>query len=143
MKNNTTLLYVIIALLGGILLTCLYCTMSTNTQMMWGYKATQSSGMMHQMPDGSMMGGNSQMNMNSMMSGMMAGLNGKTGDEFDKAFLAEMIVHHQGAVVMAQAVLKNSKRPELIKLANDIISAQTGEITMMKNWQKAWFNVQN
>ncbi len=23
--------------------------------------------------------------MNSMMSGMMAGLNGKTGDEFDKA----------------------------------------------------------
>jgi uncharacterized protein (DUF305 family) len=78
-----------------------------------------------------------------MMSGMMAGLNGKTGDEFDKAFLAEMIVHHQGAVVMAKAVLKNSKRPELIKLASDIISAQTGEITMMKNWQKAWFNVQN
>lgn len=83
------------------------------------------------------------MDMNSMMNGMMAGLNGKTGDEFDKAFLAEMVVHHQGAVVMAQAVLKNSKRPELIKLANDIISAQTGEITMMKGWQKDWFNIQN
>ena len=135
MKNNTTLLYVIIALLGGALLICLYCTMSTK-QMVGSYKRSQSNGVMHQMPDDSMMGGNNQVNMNSMMSGMMAGLNGKTGDEFDKAFLAEMIVHHQGAVVMAQAVLKNSKRPELIKLANDIISAQTGEITMMKSWQK-------
>ncbi len=143
MKNNTTLLYIIIALLVGILLTCLYCTMSTTTQMMGDNKASQSNGMMHQMPDGSMMGGNNQMDMNSMMSSMMAGLKGKTGNEFDKAFLAEMIVHHQGAVVMAQAVLKNSKRPELIKLANDIITAQTGEITMMKNWQKSWFNIQN
>lgn len=142
MKNNTTLLYVIIALLGGALLLCLYCTMTTK-QMADGYKTSQSNGMMHQMPDGTMMGGNNQMDMNSMMGGMTAGLNGKTGDEFDKAFLSEMIVHHQGAVVMAQAVLKNSKRPELIKLANDIISAQTGEITMMKNWQKSWFNIQN
>lgn len=77
------------------------------------------------------------------MTGMMAGLNGKTGDDFDKAFLREMIVHHEGAVVMAQAVLKNSKRPELIKLANDIIAAQTGEIIMMKNWQQVWFGVKN
>lgn len=143
MKNNITLLYVIIALLGGILLTCLYCTMNSNTQMMGGYRISQSNGMMHQMPNGAMMGGNNHMDMNSMMSGMMAELNGKTGDEFDKAFLSEMIVHHQGAVVMAQAVLKNSKRPELIKLANDIISAQTREISMMKGWQKSWFNIQN
>ena len=60
--------------------------------MMGGYKQSQSSGMMHRMPDGTMMGGNSQMDMNSMMQGMMAGLNGKTGDDFDKAFLSEMIV---------------------------------------------------
>lgn len=143
MKNNTTLLYVIIALLAGILLTCIYCTMSTNPQMMRGYKTSQSNGMIHQMSYSSIMEGTNRMDMNSTMSGMMAGLNGKTGDEFDKAFLSEMITHHQGAVVMAQAVLKNSKRPELIKLANDIISAQTGEITMMKNWQKSWFNIQN
>lgn len=116
---------------------------STSTQMMGGYKTSQSSNMMHQMPDGSMMGGNNKMDMNSMMSTMMAGLNGKTGAEFDKAFLSEMIVHHQGAVVMAQAVLKNSKRPELIKLANDIISAQKEEIAKMQGWQKAWFNIQN
>jgi uncharacterized protein (DUF305 family) len=77
--------------------------------------------------------------MAATMGGMMSGLNGKTGDDFDKAFLSEMIVHHQGAVDMAQAVLKNSKRPELIKLANDIIKAQTGEIATMQSWQKTWF----
>ena len=72
-------------------------------------------------------------------SGSM-GLEGKTGDELDKAFLAEMIVHHEGAVQMAQTLLKGTKRPELIKLGNDIITAQTGEIQMMKQWQRDWFN---
>ena len=83
------------------------------------------------------------MNMDDMMKDMMAKLDGKTGDAFDQAFLSEMIVHHEGAVVMAEAVLKSSKRPELIKLANDIIKAQNGEIVAMKNWQKAWFNIKN
>ena len=94
---------------------------------------------MHQMPDGSMMQNSNGMDMTSSMQGMMAGLQGKTGDAFDKEFLAEMIVHHQGAVDMAQAVLKTSKRPELIQLANDIITAQTKEISMMQGWQKNWF----
>jgi uncharacterized protein (DUF305 family) len=77
--------------------------------------------------------------MASEMKGMMAGLEGKTGDTFDKAFLSEMIIHHQGAVDMAQAVLATSKRPELLKLSRDIITAQTQEINMMKEWQKKWF----
>lgn len=76
----------------------------------------------------------------NVMYGMMTGLQGKTGDDFDKAFLSEMIVHHEGAVAMAEEVLKTSKRPELIKLANDIISAQNKEIEMMGGWNKAWFN---
>jgi uncharacterized protein (DUF305 family) len=80
-----------------------------------------------------------QHDMASEMKGMMAGLEGKTGNEFDKAFLSEMIVHHQGAVDMAQAVISTSKRPELLKLARDIITAQTQEINMMKEWQKKWF----
>ena len=92
----------------------------------------------HKMPDGSMMI-NSGMGMESMMEGMMMNLSGKKGDEFDKAFLKEMIMHHQGAVVMAEAVLETSKRPELIKLAGDIISAQTMEIDMMSGWYKEWF----
>lgn len=136
--KNTNLMYGVGGLLIGVLLMCLF---SWNTHHRYNdreYSSTMQSGMMHQMPDGSMMG-NTSMDMNSMMTGMMAGLKGKNGDAFDKEFLAEMIVHHQGAVEMAKAVLETSKRPELIKLANDIISAQTKEIEMMRDWQKAWF----
>jgi uncharacterized protein (DUF305 family) len=144
MKNNITLLYSIGSLLTGVLLTTCYFGFNSGVQQMpINYRTLESGRVIHQMPDGSMMRGNNQMNMNTMMQGMMAGLNGKTGDAFDKAFLAEMIVHHQGAVVMAEAVLKNSKRPELIKLASGIISTQTEEITTMKGWQKNWFNIQN
>ena len=32
-----------------------------------------------------------------------ASLKGKTGDAFDAAFIREMIVHHQGAIKMAEA----------------------------------------
>jgi len=78
--------------------------------------------------------------MHGAMGGMMMGLEGKTGDALDLAFLDEMIVHHQGAVEMAQTLLRGTKRPELIKLGNDIITAQTQEIQMMKDWRKAWFN---
>lgn len=110
--------------------------------LVWGGSSNEQfrPGMMHQMSDGIMMGGDGHMNMNEMMTNMMGALNNKTGDEFDKAFLSEMIVHHQGAVVMAEAVLRTSKRAELRKLASDIISAQTTEINLMKNWQKSWFN---
>lgn len=96
----------------------------------------------HMMSNGNMMGDHMTggSSMQSMMDGMMANLEGKTGDEFDKAFLSEMIVHHQGAVKMAASVLKNSQRAELKELANDIISAQEKEVSMMKNWQKEWFN---
>ncbi len=72
------------------------------------------------------------------MNGMTAALNGKTGDEFDKAFLALMIEHHKGAVDMAEAVLKSAKHEELKVLARDIISAQTKEIEQMNIWMKAW-----
>ena len=58
----------------------------------------------------------------------------------DRAFLNGMIIHHEGAVEMAQTLLKETKRPELLRLGNDIVSAQTQEIQMMKEWRKAWFN---
>lgn len=93
----------------------------------------------HIMPDGSVMSNHtSTPSMTDMMHDMNASLRGKTGDELDKTFLAEMIVHHQGAVDMAKMIL-NSKHPELVKLGNDIITAQEKEIEMMKQWQIEWF----
>lgn len=77
--------------------------------------------------------------MHGAMGDMMAGLSGKTGDEFDKAFLAEMIVHHEGAVDMAKAAQASAKHEELKQMAEAIISAQTTEIEQMKEWQKTWY----
>jgi uncharacterized protein (DUF305 family) len=97
-----------------------------------GYQlAPESRAGMHIMPDGSAM--------SDTMGGMMAGLEGKKGDDFDKAFIEEMIVHHEGAVSMAEALLANTSRPELQQLGNDIISAQTREIDMMRSWLRDWY----
>lgn len=85
----------------------------------------------HVMSDPSMMHG--------QMSDMMAGLAGKTGDMFDKAFISEMIVHHEGAIAMAEAALVRAEHEEIKALATDIISAQSREIQQMKEWQKAWY----
>lgn len=135
-KNNSKLVVVgVVALVLGYLL---YPQINRYNKIPMG---------MHRMPDGSMMldvssNMHSNMTMGSMMEAMTKSLEGKSGTEFDSAFLEEMIPHHMGAIEMAQMVLKTSKNPELIKLANDIISAQQKEINMMRGWQSEWFGVQ-
>lgn len=53
-------------------------------------------------------------------------------DNVDAGFMAGMIPHHQGAIDMAKVYLKYGKNPELKKLCEDIISAQTKEIAFMQ-----------
>lgn len=93
----------------------------------------------HMMADGKMMN-DDHMSMSDMMMDMNAALRGKTGDEFDQAFLSEMIVHHEGAVEMAKLALTSAKHQEIKDLANAIISAQNTEIASMKGWLKTWYN---
>lgn len=97
------------------------------------------SGMQHTMPDGTVMGG---LGMSDMMAGMMSGLSGKSGDAFDKAFIEEMVVHHEGAVDMAEAALQNANHQEIKDLANAIIEAQNGEIAQMRSWYKNWYGTE-
>lgn len=77
--------------------------------------------------------------MHGMMMDMTERMKGKTGDELDKVFLEDMIIHHQGAVDMAVELQKGTARPELQKMATDIIDVQTKEIDMMKAWLGTWF----
>ena len=72
------------------------------------------------------------------MADMNAALKGKTGDEFDKEFIIQMIEHHQGAIDMAKQAQQNAGQEEIKNLADDIITAQENEISQMQQWQKDW-----
>ncbi|MDQ5890000.1 MAG: hypothetical protein QG609_493 [Patescibacteria group bacterium] len=96
---------------------------------------------MHEMSDGSMMTSEAEvMDMSDMMASMNKNLEGKIGDEFDMAFISEMILHHEGAVEMAELALTNAGHQEIKDLAQAVISAQNKEISDMKTWQMTWFN---
>lgn len=128
--KKESILYGVIGLLVGVLVTILVASISVNTnnQAIMGMMGMNTS----QKTNNS--GGGSSTSMDDMTNT----LKNKTGGEFDKAFLAEMIIHHQGAIDMANLVLQKSSKPELRNLANDIIAAQAKEIDQMKTWQTQW-----
>jgi uncharacterized protein (DUF305 family) len=64
---------------------------------------------------------------------------GPADADYDLRYIDSMVLHHQGAVNMAQAVLQHSQRLEMKKLAQDIIAAQEKEIAQMQEWRKAWY----
>ncbi|MBC5805966.1 MAG: DUF305 domain-containing protein [Candidatus Eremiobacter antarcticus] len=80
--------------------------------------------------------GSSQLHaaMDHMMdSSAKASLNGDT----DHDFLTLMIAHHQGPIEMAGIELRQGRRPEVRRLAQRIIAAQTSEIKQMRAWLRA------
>lgn len=80
--------------------------------------------------------------MQHAMDEMMLGFRGLEGSAYEEMFLRGMIVHHIGAIHMAEELLEQTDRPELIELANNIISSQSGEVEMMRGWLNEWF-IQN
>lgn len=79
--------------------------------------------------------GNHGMKMDSM--GMMSDeemgkLQNAKDAEFDKLYLLGMIVHHEGAIVMAKNVV-NSNNTEVADFANNVIKVQSAEIEKMKS----------
>lgn len=92
-------------------------------------------------------GGHEGMDMGSEHTGMSSKQMGMDGDvtsletakPFDKAFIAMMIAHHEGAVLMAREELANGELPELKTMAANIIKSQSAEIAEMRAWQKQWY----
>jgi len=68
----------------------------------------------------------------SQYQNMMPDLLSLEGDARDEAFIEGMIMHHQGAVQMAEQVLELNPRPEVKEFAETVIAVQTKEITQMR-----------
>jgi uncharacterized protein (DUF305 family) len=54
------------------------------------------------------------------------------GNSTDAAFIADMTVHHEGAIEMARLARAKAEHPEIRSLADDIIDSQEGEISVMR-----------
>ena len=65
---------------------------------------------------------------------------GNADDEFDLRFINVMIDHHQGAIDMANIILKTTQHEEIKTLAQNIIADQAKEISLMKDWRKTWYS---
>lgn len=59
-------------------------------------------------------------------------LRSRTGQEFDRLFLQDMITHHEGALAMAVSVLRAGADPGIRRLAGDIDAGQSVEIGRMR-----------
>ena len=113
--KNQPLLYGIIGLLAGSLLTVLFVTNTVNTN---------NYGMMQ-------------------MMGIRQGVNGSpVANNLDQHFIEQMIPHHEGAIEMAKLAQERSKRPEILTLAKAIIQSQSKEITQMQTWYKNWYGTE-
>jgi uncharacterized protein (DUF305 family) len=71
------------------------------------------------------------------MKGMLtedeiAVLGSLSGGEFDRAWLEGMIAHHEGAVEMANDVLRDGRNQSVRTLANEVVKTQLAEIDVMK-----------
>lgn len=112
--KNQSVLYGIIGLLLGSVLTLLLTTKAVNTN---NYPMMQMMGIRQS-----------------------AGTSSATAT-LDKHFIEQMIPHHEGAIEMAKLAQVRSKRQEILTLADGIIKSQSQEITQMQDWYSNWYGV--
>lgn len=129
--KKESVLFGIIGLVIGALAMMVLATNAVNSQ---------NTGVMKMMGMGvkNMGSQNQGMGMGSSMNQMMGSMKNKSGFYFDKAFIDAMIVHHEGAIKMAEQAEHRAQHQEIKDLSKSIINAQTAEIEQMKQWKKAW-----
>jgi uncharacterized protein (DUF305 family) len=118
--------------IGAVTLT-ISCSPNSNQSQASNTKVTETSNKQEIKQTGDMME-----NGNGMSHDMSMDL-GPADADYDLRFIDGMLMHHQGAVNMAEEALSKSQRPEIKKLAQDIITAQNREISQMKEWRTAWY----
>ncbi|WP_316786012.1 DUF305 domain-containing protein [Pedobacter frigiditerrae] len=74
--------------------------------------------------------------MDAMDESMMAMHKAKQTGNADYDFASMMIPHHEGAIKMAEALLKEGKSAALIDFSNKVITAQQREISLLKDFLK-------
>jgi uncharacterized protein (DUF305 family) len=68
--------------------------------------------------------------MDAMMEAMKQDYSGNA----DADFIASMLPHHQGAIAMAKVAIQYARDPDILRLAQEIVTAQEGEIAFMEDW---------
>jgi uncharacterized protein (DUF305 family) len=58
---------------------------------------------------------------------------------YDLQFLDTMIIHHDGAVVMARLIANRTSNTEMKEFGKRIVNDQEKEIAQMKKWREEWF----
>jgi len=67
---------------------------------------------------------------------MMRSLVGLAPKDAEARFVADMVGHHEHAVLMAKELQNFTQRPELLSLSGNIIRDQEAEIAQLKVWLK-------
>jgi uncharacterized protein (DUF305 family) len=101
-------------------------------KMMQGWLAVRNEGT----PENAEHNAHGTMLMPGMLTpDQMAELAAATGSDFDRLFLEYMIMHHQGAVIMVEALFASpgaGQESQIFNFASDVIADQSMEITRMR-----------
>ena len=58
---------------------------------------------------------------------------------FDLRYINAMIAHHRGAMLLAEQLAKNTTRPEMKSLAQNILADEPAAIAELYAWKKDWY----
>ena len=64
---------------------------------------------------------------------------GTANRTFDLRYINAMIAHHRGAMILAEQLAKNTQRPEMKTLAQNILADEPKAIAELYAWKKEWY----
>lgn len=64
---------------------------------------------------------------------------GQADRAFDLRYVNAMISHHRGAMLLAEQLGKNTNRPEMKALSEEILKNEPAAIAELYEWKKIWY----